>query len=79
MELERLRPTVLRGTFHVYELAALVAAARFVAQSEPDGVPAESVELLRQLLEDYDRQVRDLPAAPPAPPAEQPATRAEHS
>ena len=39
MELERIRPLVLRGTFHAYELAALVAAARYVVESAPSEVP----------------------------------------
>lgn len=60
MELERLRPTVLRGSFHVYELAALVAAARFVVRTAPSEIPAESLDELRRLLADYDQQVREL-------------------
>ncbi|WP_035841587.1 hypothetical protein [Kitasatospora azatica] len=67
MELERLRPTVLRATFHVYELSALVAAARYVVESAPADVPAESLDQLRQLLGDYDQQLRDLPTAPTQP------------
>ncbi|MDX6345455.1 MAG: hypothetical protein QOF84_245 [Streptomyces sp.] len=65
MELERIRPTVLRGTFHVYELAALIAAARFVTESAPPDVPAESLDQLRQLLAEYDQQIRHQ-AAPQA-------------
>lgn len=68
MQLERLRPAVLRGTFHVYELSALVAAARYVVDSAPADVPDESLAQLRQLLSDYDRQVHNLPAPPPQPP-----------
>lgn len=60
MELERLRPMVLRGTFHVYELSALIAAARYVVESEPSDVPAESIDRLRQVLDDYDRHVAAL-------------------
>jgi hypothetical protein len=63
MELERVRPTVLRGTFHVYELAALVAAARYVTKSAPAEIPAESLDQLRSLLDDYDQQVRNLAGA----------------
>lgn len=63
MELERIRPTVLRGTFHTYELAALVAAARYVAESAPAEVPSESLDQLRQVLEEYDQQVRKLTVA----------------
>ncbi|MEU2510942.1 hypothetical protein [Streptomyces syringium] len=62
MELERVRPMVLRGTFHAYELAALAAAARYVTESEPPELPAEALAQLRQVLEEYDRQVRDLSA-----------------
>lgn len=65
MELERVRPTVLRGTFQVYELVALVAAARYVVESAPADVPAESLEQLRHLLADYDRQVQNLSATHP--------------
>ncbi|MFI9587395.1 hypothetical protein ACIHCQ_37545 [Streptomyces sp. NPDC052236] len=75
MELERVRSTVLRGTFHVYELAALVAAARYVTQAAPPEVPAESLEQLRRLLDDYDRQVRNLSnLSAPHAPAPQPPT-----
>ncbi|MFE9660965.1 hypothetical protein [Streptomyces sp. NPDC005955] len=74
MRLERLRPTVLRATLHVHELAALTTAARYVTESEPPGVPAEALEELRALLTDYDAQVRSLAptphpdAPPPRPP-----------
>ncbi|PBC75571.1 hypothetical protein BX265_0239 [Streptomyces sp. TLI_235] len=65
MELERIRPTVLRATFHAYELASLVAAARYVVDTAPDDVPAESLAQLGALLADYDRQLHGLSAAPP--------------
>jgi hypothetical protein len=64
VKLERLRPTVLRATFHAQELAALIAAVRYVADQAPADVPAESVRQLRQLLGDYDQQVRQLTADP---------------
>jgi hypothetical protein len=73
VKLERLRPMLLRGTFHVYELSALVAAARYVVETAPADVPAESLGQLRQLLDDYDRQVRDLPAAAAEPKGGSPA------
>ncbi|WP_152627175.1 hypothetical protein [Streptacidiphilus melanogenes] len=60
MELERVRPLVLRGTFHAYELAALVAAARYVVDSAPAEVPQEGLDQLSRLLADYDQQVREL-------------------
>ncbi|WP_031147127.1 hypothetical protein [Streptomyces erythrochromogenes] len=62
MELERLRPTVLRGTFHAYELAALTAAARYVVESSPADVPEESIGQLTHLLAEYDEQIRKLSA-----------------
>jgi hypothetical protein len=69
MRLEQIRPRVVRGTFHAYELASLVTAARYVVDRAPDDVPVESLDELRQLLADYDDQVRDLTATPPARPA----------
>lgn len=66
MELERIRPQVLRGTFHAYELASLVTAARYVVESAPSEVPPEALEQLSRLLADYEQQVRSL-----GPPSEQ--------
>jgi hypothetical protein len=60
MELERVRPMVLRGTFHAYELAALIAAARYVVEAAPADIPAESLDQLNELLAGYDAQVRGL-------------------
>ncbi|MGV9311270.1 hypothetical protein ACWDR0_03635 [Streptomyces sp. NPDC003691] len=62
MELERIRPTVLRGTFHAYELAALTAAARYVVESAPAEIPPEALEQLAVVLREYDDQVRSLGA-----------------
>lgn len=56
MQLERVRPTVLRLTLHAYELAALIAAARLVA--EKDELPKEAAEQLRQVLASYDEATR---------------------
>jgi hypothetical protein len=64
VKLERVRPTVLRATFHAHELAALIAAVRYVADQAPADMPAESVTQLRQLLGDYDKQVRQLAPDP---------------
>jgi hypothetical protein len=64
VKLERVRPTVLRATFHAHELAALIAAVRYVTELAPPGMPAESVSQLRQLLGDYDQQVRQLAQDP---------------
>jgi hypothetical protein len=64
VKLERVRPTVLRATFHAHELAALIAAVRYVADLAPADMPAESVTQLRQLLGDYDQQVHQLARDP---------------
>jgi hypothetical protein len=47
---------VLRLTLHSYELAALIAAARLVA--EKDELPEEAAEQLRQVLASYDEATR---------------------
>ena len=64
MKLERVRPTVVRAAFHTHELAALIAAVRYAADLAPADMPAESLTLLRQLLGDYDQQVRQLARDP---------------
>ena len=56
MQLERVRPTILRLTLHAYELAALIAAARLVL--EEDELPEEAAEQLRQVLASYDEATR---------------------
>ena len=60
MTVERLRPTVLRVTLHAYELSALVAAARWVAEGAEGDLPKEAVDQLRQVLESYDAETRRL-------------------
>ncbi|WP_432196573.1 hypothetical protein [Streptomyces sp. bgisy027] len=64
MHLEWARPGILRATAHPFEFAALVAAARFVAESPPSDIPAESLEQLRHVLRDYDTQARRLHDTP---------------
>lgn len=78
MRLERIRPTVLRATLHVHELAALMTAVRTVVDGAPEEVPQEARGQLRTLLEDYDEQVRHLGAQPGTgrvPPQEGPTAR----
>jgi hypothetical protein len=59
VQLERVRPTVLRLTLHAYELAALIAAARLEAEKdEVPEVPEEASEQLRQVLASYDEATR---------------------
>jgi predicted DNA-binding transcriptional regulator YafY len=63
VQLERVRPTVLRLTLHAYELAALIAAARLVAQKGEEELPEEAAQQLRQVLASYDEASR-RPDAP---------------
>ncbi len=58
MTVEHVRPTVLRVTLHSFEMAALVAAARWVAEGAEGELPEEAVDQLRQVLERYDAEVR---------------------
>jgi hypothetical protein len=68
VELDRVRPTVLRVTLHAYELAGLMAAARYVVDSAPSEVPDAARDQLRGLLADYDEGLRRLaPAAERGP------------
>ena len=63
MKVERVRPAVLRLTLHAYELAALLAAARLVAEKGEDELPEEAAEQLRQVLASYDEAARHPDAA----------------
>lgn len=56
LRLERIRPRVFQATLHAYELATLLAAARYVVELAPEELPEESLQQLRGLLDDYDRQ-----------------------
>ncbi len=58
MQLERVRTSVLRLTLHAYELAALIAAARLVAQKGEEELPEEAAQQLRQVLASYDEASR---------------------
>ncbi|MGW8885832.1 hypothetical protein [Streptomyces sp. NPDC055749] len=69
MQLEWARPGVLRATAHALEFAALVAAARFVAESAPAEIPGEALDQLRQILDEYDAQTARLRNGPPPPDA----------
>lgn len=59
MHIEHIRPTRLQVTLHPYELAALVAAARWVVAGAEGELPAEAVEQLKQVLASYDKASRE--------------------
>lgn len=54
MKVERLRPTVLRITMHVYEVAALMSAARWIAGGAQGEVPEELRGQLGEIVDRYD-------------------------
>ncbi|ASU78894.1 hypothetical protein CDG81_12075 [Actinopolyspora erythraea] len=60
MRLERIRPTVLRMVLHAHELATLMTAVRYVAETGPAEVPESARQELRALLRDYDQQLHHL-------------------
>lgn len=63
MEIERIRPTVLRITLHAYELSALIATARWVAEGAEGELPKEARDQLRSVLKSYDEEARQLGSA----------------
>ena len=60
MRIERIRSTVFEVTLHAYELAAVIAAARWVAEGADGELPAEAVEQLRKVLASYDAEAQRL-------------------
>jgi hypothetical protein len=63
MQLERVRPTVIRMTLHLYEATALIAAARWVADGAKGELPEEAIEHLREVLASYDTALSQLDSA----------------
>jgi hypothetical protein len=62
MQVERVRPTVIRMTLHLYEATALIAAARWVADGAKGELPKEALEHLREVLASYDAALRQIDA-----------------
>ncbi|MDX1612781.1 MAG: hypothetical protein R3300_00650 [Candidatus Promineifilaceae bacterium] len=54
MDIERIRPTLIQIRLHPYELAALVAAARWVAGDSQEELPQNAVAQLKQVLQKYE-------------------------
>ena len=63
MQVERVRPTVLHITLHVYEMATLMAAARWAVEKGEEELPPESLEQLRLVLGSYDEAMRSTEAS----------------
>lgn len=67
MKIERVRPSVFRVTVHAYELAALVASARAVAEGSAAQTSPEAAQQIRGVLRAYDEEIATLgPAGPDA-------------
>ncbi len=66
MKLERVRPTVTQVTLHSFELAALIASARWVAEGCPGEFPDEAADHLRGILAAYDRELQRSGSVGPA-------------
>ena len=62
MRIERLRPTTFQLTLGAFEMAALVAAARWVVSGAQGELTPEALDQLRKVLESYDDQWQRLNA-----------------
>lgn len=60
MKLERVRPGVVRVTAHSLELAAVISAARWVAEGAQGTLPPDATERLREVLASYDEAMARL-------------------
>lgn len=59
MQIERSRPAVLRVTLHAYEMAALIAAGRWVAEGADGELNPEIRDQLGAVVADYDTALRN--------------------
>lgn len=62
MQIEQLRPAVYRVTLHAYELATLLAAARYVLEGAEGEMSPEVRQQLEQVVKRYDEEFRRLHA-----------------
>jgi len=60
VKIERLRPAVLQVTLSAYELAAVMSAARWVAEGAEGEMSPEAVEQLRKAVASYDAATRQV-------------------
>lgn len=60
MTIDQLRPAVFRVTLHGYELATLMAAARFVLEGADGEMTPEARRQLAQVVERFDAAFRQL-------------------
>lgn len=57
MKLERPRPAVVRVTLSAWEMATLIAAARWAAEDGRGEVTADARERIERVLASYDRAI----------------------
>jgi hypothetical protein len=55
VRIDRVRPSVLRLTAHVADIATLISAARWVADGCRGQLSEEAIGQLRKVLADYDQ------------------------
>jgi hypothetical protein len=55
VEIRRPRPGVVEMTLHAYQLATLVAAARWVVEGAQGDLTSDAMDQLRKVLASYDR------------------------
>jgi hypothetical protein len=60
MHIQRIRSTRVQVSLHPYELAVLIAAARWVVEGTEGEMPPEAVEQLRHVLSSYDEAVQEI-------------------
>lgn len=60
MKLERISPSQLRITLHVYELASLTAAARWAVEGGRSELAAEARDHLAAVLASYESALGEL-------------------
>jgi len=63
MKIERQRANVLRVTLHAYEMAALTAAGRWVADGAQGELTSEIRDQLQKVLAGYDEALQNAAEA----------------
>lgn len=58
--MERVRPAILQVTISTHELAALIAAGRWVAEGAKGEMGPDAVAQLRRVLEGYQQASRQI-------------------
>jgi hypothetical protein len=67
VKIERTQPTRYVVELHAYELAKLIAAARWAIEAGGDELPGEAVEELQQIVASYDDELTRLGAESRSP------------